>query len=208
MALVLFVGQASARTILLTAEELDQMAVLNAKAPKVAWTGMLFATNKVHSPETSIHFYPEHSLLMQFSFAKIPKDSRIAKAEFFMPVDYIAGGSFSMSVRRVTAEWGHGVNNLHRMQYPEKHEWAQPGARGAGTDRAAKVSGVFKVDKAGEYMVDVTEDVELWFTGAAPNRGWVLTNEPTGGIIYVPAPYGARSTGSKRWKLQITYEPQ
>jgi hypothetical protein len=54
-------------------------------------------------------------------------------------------------------------------------------------------------------MSSVTSTV--WYTGASANRGWILITENTG-VIYTPSPYGPHQGGPKRWKLQITFEPQ
>jgi hypothetical protein len=56
--------------------------------------------------------------------------------------------------------------------------------------------------------VDVTEDVELWYTNAVSNRGWILAIENQSGPFYSPSPYSPRYNSGKRWKLQITFEPQ
>ena len=45
---------------------------------------------------------------------------------------------------------------------------------------------------SGEQTADVTEDIELWYTGAAPNRGWILTLDDTSPSISVPAPLPER----------------
>lgn len=68
---------------------------------------------------------------------------------------------------------------------------------------------LIKVTKVGEYTVDVTEDIELWYTGAAVNRGWIMTLERDGEHIYLASPYTPGYLGGgKTWKLQITFEPQ
>jgi hypothetical protein len=195
-----------ARTITLTAEDCDQMAVLNAKTPRLSWAGYQAAPGAFTS-QNSMQLFPDMSLLMRFSLAKIPKGQRITKAELFLPVDYVAGKP-EVSVRRLVADWGLGVCHQYRRTYPDKVEWIQAGARGASTDRTNKDSAVFRPEKVGDYTADVTEDVELWYTNAAPNRGWILAIENNDGPFYTPSPYDPHSAGSKRWKLQITFEPQ
>jgi hypothetical protein len=59
----------------------------------------------------------------------------------------------------------------------------------------------------GEYTIDVTEDIELWYTGAAVNRGWILAMEQNTGPVYLAAPFGTTHAAPKKWKLQITFEP-
>ena len=94
------------------------------------------------------------------------------------------------------------------MTYPKKTEWAQLGGRGGGTDRANKDTAVFKITKVGDFTVDVTEDIDLWYTGGAPNRGWILTMEQVSGPVYMSSPYSGYAATGKKWKLQITFEPK
>jgi hypothetical protein len=205
---LLFAGVASARTLSFTAEDCDQMAVLSAKHPKMSWAATL-AAGQVLNTENQLQLYPYMTLLMRFDLTKIPKDVRITKAELTMPISYLAGGKSECSCRRILAEWGTGVCHTHRMRYPKEVPWAQPGCRGGGTDRAAKDSGVFRWEKIGDSTIDVTEDIELWHTGAAANRGWVFAlDTPHPNIIYAPSPYAPHVGGAKQWKLQITFEPQ
>jgi hypothetical protein len=197
----------NARTITLTAEDCDQMAVLSSKAPRLSWAAVLGAES-VYNTETQLHLFPEKALLMRFDLRKIPPDQRITKAELTLPVDYLGGGNANITVRRLLADWGTGVCHTYRRTYPERIEWNQAGGRGAATDRSNKDSAVFRVEKVGEYTVDLTEDMELWYTNAAPNRGWILIIENSSGVIYTSSPYSPHDHGGKRWKLQITFEPK
>jgi hypothetical protein len=112
-----------------------------------------------------------------------------------------------MHLRRVLAEWGPGVCHLYRMTVPKKVAWAQPGGRGGATDLANKESASVLVQALGEYTLDVTEDVELWYTGGAANRGWCFWQEGAY-AIYFPPPYNPHGVSAKSWKLRITFEPQ
>ncbi len=91
----------------------------------------------------------------------------------------------------------------YRLSYPKKLAWAKPGGKGITSDRANQVSAVFRFDNPGEKSVDVTQDIDLWYTGAVPNRGWFISLED-GGVIYMGGIYPAGA----RWKLRITFEPQ
>ena len=51
--------------------------------------------------------------------------------------------------------------------------------------------------------MNVTQDVELWYSGAAPNRGWLLTFDSYS-ILISPTHMAERS----KWELRITYEPE
>ena len=201
------VNPLSARTITLTAVDCDKMAVISAKTPRLGWA-CLMVNNGAYYAETQVQLYNDMAILMQFSLAKIPKDQRITKAEFTMPVNYLAGTKCEVSVRRLLADWGNGVCHQYRRTTPEKVEWAKPGGRGASTDRHNKDTGVFVIEKVGDFTIDVTEDVELWYTSAAPNRGWILTIETASGPVYTASPNGPLTGGSKSWKLNITYEPR
>jgi hypothetical protein len=199
-------GPLAARTITLTAEDCDQMAFVSDKVPRLSWAGMQVATAAYNS-EPSVQLFPGMAILIRFPLDKIPKGQRITKAELTAPADYVAGTP-QVSVRRLLVDWGHGACHLYRQTYPKKLAWDTPGARGASTDRAAKDTAVFRFEKSGDHTVDVTEDVELWYTGATANRGWVLMIENNSGPVYMPSPYGAHFGTPKRWKLQITFEPR
>jgi hypothetical protein len=203
---LLLASPVDARTITLTADDCDQMAVLSPKVPRLGWAAIQ-ANVGVYSAENSLQLFPDMSLLMRFSLRAIPKDQRITKAELTIPTDYVAGKP-DLSVRRLIAEWGIGVCHLYRQTYPQKVEWTQPGGRGAATDRHNKDSAVFHIEKIGNHTVDVTEDVELWYTKAVANRGWILAIENQSGPFYSPSPYSPRYNSGKLWKLQITFEPQ
>ena len=206
---MLFAAFADARTITLTAESCDQMACLSANAPRLSWA-MIQSGPGVFNAHPQFQFSGKQALLMRFPFTDIiPKGQRITKAEFTINPTYLAGTAAHVQIRRVLAEWGTGVCHQYRLTHPQKLEWSQPGGRGAGTDRAAKDTALIKVTKVGEYTVDVTEDVELWYTGASANRGWILTLEKDGEHIYLPSPYTVGYVGgAKAWKMQITFEPQ
>lgn len=205
----LLTGSVSARTITITAEDCNQMACISANLPRLSWAMIQHAPGVVNT-QPQIHFGGKQALLMRFPITDIiPKGQRITKAEFTIAPTYMGGASASVHVRRLVAEWGTGVCHEYRMTHPQKVEWAQPGGRGAATDRANKDSAVFKITKAGEYTVDVTEDLELWYTGGTVNRGWILTLERDGEIIYLQSPYTVGYLGGgKSWKVQITFEPQ
>lgn len=207
LVLLALAPSAQARTITLTAEDCDEMAAISSLAPRLSW--VMNPPNMPFNTQPTLYWYNTISLLMRFPIKEaIPKGQRITKADFTINPSYIAG-SIDVDVRRLLAEWGTGVCYQYRMTYPKKLEWNQPGARGEATDRSNRASAVFKLNKAGEQTVDVTEDIELWYTGAAPNRGWVFTHYRDGYFGYFSSPYAPHCNGtSKEWKLQITYEPR
>jgi hypothetical protein len=182
------------------------MAALSANAPRLSWAG--FHPNPhAYTPTNSLQMFSHVSLLMRFPLDRIPADQRITRAELSIQPTYIAGKP-AVHVRRLLAEWGTGVCHQYRSVHPMRVEWATPGARGAGTDRAARDTGVFQMDKVGAYVIDVTADIDLWHTGAAVNRGWLLCMDEPGGVAYFASPYCPTSHGGRSWKLQITFEPR
>ena len=79
---------------------------------------------------------------------------------------------------------------------PWKPLFTQP----AGTDEEHSE----RTRDVGEMAINVTEDVELWYSGASRNHGWIMSNEDTGMIRCGSWAFGGRG----RWKLRITYEPE
>jgi hypothetical protein len=195
-------GQLWARTITLTGDDCDQVAIISAQETRLGWAGYMAAPG-IFSTYTQLNLYPHHAILVRFPLDKIPKNQRITKAEWTIPSTYVAGPKPQLSVHRLLVEWGTGVCHQYRQAFPKKLEWTVAGAKGVASDRANQVSAVFRYDKAGSQTVDVTQDIELWYTGAVPNRGWILNLEPDT-AIYLPSPY----PGGADWKLQITFEPK
>ena len=202
---LLAAGPLAARTITLTAEDCDRMAVTSPQAPRASWAATRLAPGVLDTAH-QLQMYREMTFLLRFPLDKIPKGQRITKAELTIKADH-RDGEPKLILRRVLAEWGPGVCHLYRMTLPKKVEWAQPGARGGATDLANKTSATVRVQALGEYTVDVTEDVELWYTGAAVNRGWALWQEEAFSVFF-PSPYNPHTDSGKQWKLRITYEPQ
>ena len=190
---------ASARTITLNADAIDAFAVLSDKTPHNGWAAQelepgLFVSNPpVASAATSF--------LLRYSFAQIPPGQRITHAEWVIPGGLAA--TATVKVWRVIPEWGLGVCQQFRMVHPRRLEWSVPGARGKSVDRATNPTGSGKFGPdAPSVLVNVTQDVELWHAGAAPNRGWLLTFD-TPSILVSPT-----HAGRDAWRLRITYEPE
>ncbi len=198
-------GTAPARTVVLTDQDTERMAVLSAAAPDVSWAAYeLFPGG--FTGKYTLNLTPSKTFLLAFPLGGIPRGQRITAAEFLLPVNAV-GSEQRVTVRRVLADWGAGVSHKYRTQRPAPAEWARPGATGA-SDRAAKATAVLKVDAAGEKAVNVTEDVELWYGGAAANHGWAVTVEDTYGSIQFLSPLSTYPNGAGSWKLRITYEPE
>jgi hypothetical protein len=194
---------APARTVTLTALDCDRMAFISKALPDYSWA----VSNAKGRSDVSgrLDLAPGTGLLMRFSLDSIPKDQRILRAELTMIPDYIYAGP-RVQVRRILADWGTGVNYRYSRTFPTKVEWSQPGARGA-SDRALQLTGAMTLKVRAENTIEVTQDVDLWYTGAAPNRGWILNLENDRGVTYLPSPYFPHGATPKSWRLLITYEP-
>lgn len=194
---------ASAATITLTAQDSVQMAVIASATPRMSW-GNREPKGIIYHAER-IDLGPGMAILMKFPFEAIPKGQRILKAELVLMCEYVAGAP-KLQVHRLLADWGPGVSFQHRRQFPSKIDWAQPGGRGVA-DRGPKATGSVVLVPPKENSIDVTQDIELWYTGSAPNHGWIIDIEKDAGITYLPSPYWPLGSGPKTWKLVITHEP-
>jgi hypothetical protein len=200
-------GTASARTITLTAEDCERIAVIAARTPRLSWAATQNAANTFDvMPQVQMYGHMQTAVLIRYPIEQIPKEQRVTKAELVLQVTHVDGKA-RLRLRRLQAEWGCGVCHQYRMVHPQKLEWAQPGAQDAPADRAAKDSALVEVRGIGEYTMDVTEDVDLWYTGAAANRGWIM-NVENAYAVYLPAPYSPATGSGKQWRLRITYEPR
>jgi len=195
---------AEARTIVLTEEDCTEMAAISPAAPRMSWAGV---ENAAHEFGTNtIDLYKHSSFLIRYPFDKIPPGQRITRAEWVIPHQLASpAGGARLSVRRILASWGAGVSFEHRMTRPQKLPWSTPGARGVGQDRAAQATAVGLIKGSGEQSFNVTQDVELWYSGAAKNHGWIITLEDSESWVRLASPVWSAPKG---WILRITYEPQ
>lgn len=207
MALLFFLAAArgaAARTIVLTDADCEKMAAISADAPRLSWAGTIYNVG-----EFSNHYVeltPKQSFLICYPLDRIPPGQRITKAEWIVPfhLAYPTAG-VRLQVRRILKEWGPGVSYRYRTIRPERLEWQTPGARGLGQDRAAKPTATATIRGSGEQAFNVTEDIELWHSGAAANYGWILTADDQDTWVRTPSPFWG---GTKGWKLRITFEPE
>jgi hypothetical protein len=199
-------GALSARTIELSDADCERMAAIAEEAPRLSWAGYEPYTGCFDA--TWLDMQPSRAFLIRYPLDKIPKGQRITKAEWVVPVQLTSAGEQRLHIRRILAEWGPGVCHQYRMARPNKVEWKQAGARGASSDRAPKDSALVKITQttAHEHVVNVTEDVELWYTGAGANHGWMITCDDPDVLVRLPSPFNAYGKG--KWKLRITYEPE
>jgi hypothetical protein len=192
------VAPAFCRTITLKPEALDSYATLSEAHPMNGWASYNYDGTRYVSSVPGMS--PSNSMLLRYSLEQIPKGMRITHAEFTIAHN-VSGAK--VNVWRVLAEWGLGVCHQFRMTYPEKREWTVAGARGKSTDRATNPTTSGKFVDGQLLTVNVTPDVELWYTGAAPNRGWLLTFESFA-LLHSPTHDGHRL----KWQLRVTYEPE
>ena len=194
---------AFARTITLTDLDCWKTAVISSESPRAGWAGSFSAVGSYSNFYAEL--YPTSAVLIQFPLERIPAGYRITNAELTMPLalSYPVGEQ-RLYVRRLIAEWGAGVCHQYRMTRPKKVEWSQPGGRGAASDRVARPTGVLRTSAPGNYTLNVTQDVELWYSGEVPNYGWILTVDDPLVFIRLNSPSYSRGL----WKLHVTYEPE
>lgn len=211
----------TARTVVVGIERCDRAAVIHAEAPRLSWAGHRHTRHQGDSqPEhdsfvtTQVAIDQHSALLMRFDLDHLPADQRIVHAELIVPVRRTTGNQPRFYTWRILAAWGPGVSHKHREvrfnreeQTYEKLPWARPGARGIASDRSARPSEIVRVPEDGATVktLNVTEDVELWYDGRAPNHGWLFTVEDPESAIFMESPIYQYAD---RWALRITYEPR
>lgn len=200
---LLLAGPAVARTIVLDGQAADRMAAISETAPRQGWAG--FERSPGRFDMVQIDLRSDSSFLIRFTLDAIPPGQRVTHAELIVPSIWVTGNAVRFHVWRLSAEWGPGVCHLYRLMRPKPVPWAVAGARRGGADRAILPSAVVPVTQAGLHVVNVTEDVALWYTGAAPAHGWLFTVEEPGHVVRLGSPAWDKIAD---WKLRITYEPE
>jgi hypothetical protein len=203
--LIAFTQSASARTIVLTDQDCEQMAAISADAPRMSWAATVYGAPAEFSNHV-IDLTPKQAFLIRYPLDSIPRGQRITKAEWIIPYMQVSpAGGVRVQVRRLLKDWGAGVSYQSRMTRPQRGDWHTPGARGLGQDRAAEATATATIKGVGEQIFNVTEDVELWYAGAAPNHGWVLSAEDQEVFVRLRSPFYGYP---KSWRLRITFEPE
>jgi hypothetical protein len=200
--LIIALGLASptlyARTVTLAPEALDGFAALSESNPINGWACYNYDYTRYTADVPGAG--PTTSLLLRYSLAQIPKGQRITHAEWTIAHN-VSGAT--VNVWRVLAEWGLGACYQYRATYPQKVEWSVPGARGKSIDRATNPTATGQFVNGQLLTVNVTPDIEMWYHGAAPNRGWLITFD--GPALLHSATHGGHRF---KWQLTITYEPE
>jgi hypothetical protein len=197
---------AAARTIVLTDEDCERVAALSPDTPRLSWAAEEIYPG-VYSTKFSMVLKSGKALLIAFPLDKIPKGQRITNAELVVPVNYVEGEQ-RLTVRRILGSWGAGVCYQYRTVRPKPVEWTRPGATASGSDFAAKATAQVRISDRSPKTVNVTEDVELWYTGAAANQGWMFRLEDQNAHLQLLSPLSHYPAGRGAWKLRITYEPE
>ncbi len=200
--LIVASSELRARTIELTDTDADKIAVIGAEAPLQGWAAFEAAPGMFTTQFVSLR--ARAAALIRVPLDRIPAGNRITKAEWVIPVEWANVPEPHIYVWRIIGDWGIGACYKYRQMRPQPVEWAMPGARGNGTDRADQPTIVVQCKTQGDVTVNVTADVDLWYSGAAPNTGWMFTVEDDI-LLRLSAP---SSTTRGCWKLRITYEPQ
>ena len=193
-----------ARTEVFDASIVDRIAGIAEDAPRQGlalqpWGASFYSVGQVLLTQ-------DRSMMLRFALDKIPADHRIAHAELVVPVRAVSGNEPRFYLWRTVANWGPGVCwKYQRVVKDTPVPWAREGARGIGMDRAAQPTDVLRLTNPQDIVVNVTEDIDLWHSGAAPNRGWMFTVEDPDVVVNLWSPIW---DGVDRWKLRVTYEPK
>lgn len=196
-----------ARTITIEDSKITHMAHIGPEVPQASWIGSN-STTGVYTTNI-IEMTPGSRLLIQYPLDQIPQGQRIVSARWIFSVPYAPYDSHRLFLWRVLQPWGLGVNLTQRIQVPKALPWSSPGADAPGIDRAITPTAIIRINGIKEHVIDVTQDVELWYTGVAPNHGWVMAldegNRYVRRYVRIASPlYNATSV----FTLQITYEPE
>jgi hypothetical protein len=209
LVLVACAASARGRTIEMNCFDLTGFAVISPEAPLQSWVGTgqsVTAEKWGNFSSASIDVIPPRSMLVRFDLSQIPKGMQITDAELVVPISLQPGVAMRLSVFRLMAEWGVGVCEKFRTRRPQELPWAETGARGAGTDRTVNPTARVELSRiATEARINVTGDVELWYSGGASNQGWIFIGDDPAQWARIASPIFA---GREGWRLRITYEPK
>ncbi|OGV62787.1 MAG: hypothetical protein A2498_02560 [Lentisphaerae bacterium RIFOXYC12_FULL_60_16] len=201
--LFLAAGTSLAGTIIIDSTGIDRVAGIVEWAPRQSWSLNEQPEGRAHN--TSVGLVQGRGLLVRFALDAIPKGNRIIHAELVVNVPTTQGNEPRFYLWRILAEWGIGVCHQFRMTHPKPLAWTRPGARAFSTDRATRPTDIVRIRTPGDVTINVTEDVDLWYTGTVPNHGWLFTVEDPAISLAFHTPL-TKEPG--RWLLRVTYEPE
>ena len=153
--------------------------------------------------------------LMAFDFSSIPADATITSATLSLTVGQTHGVAQSMSLFRVTQDWGEGTSSgsgsgaaattgdatwVHR--FFNSSTWNSPGGDFVGTPSATTaVSGFTGQSWSSAQMAS---DIQAWRANPSTNFGWVLIgNETTPLTAYE---FSSRESAGSGPSLSVTYD--
>ena len=191
-----------ARTIELSDLDADRIAVIGPEAPRMSWAASEIAPG--HFVTDSLALRRRAALLIRVPLDKIPPNCRVTKAQWVLSMGASSVPEPQLYVWRILGDWGAGACYQFRTTRPKPVEWTTAGARGTASDRAQRPTDVVPCKVGADILLNVTADVELWYSGAAPNSGWMFCVEDDIQLKLNAPAYTTRGT----WKLRITYEPK
>lgn len=164
---------------------------------------------------------------VMFSLASIPAGQVIESATLQLGIIPNPGDStlfvngYSIDVHRLLVSWieGDGLTGANsgttgitwnsRDKGGTLANWAVPGALGLGSDRVATPTATVGAANvtAGILSVDVTSDVDAWYTGDASNFGWVLDSTTVQEGSYAGFYSRNNEFASIQPTLVVTYSP-
>ena len=153
--------------------------------------------------------------LMAFDFSSIPSGATITSATLSLAVGQTHGAAQSMSLFRVTQDWGEGTSSgsgsgglattgdatwIHR--FFNTSTWNSPGGDFIATPSATTaVSGFTGQSWSSAQMAS---DIQAWKANPSSNFGWILIgNETTPLTAYE---FSSRESGATGPSLSVTYE--
>ena len=153
--------------------------------------------------------------LMEFDFSSIPSAATITSATLSLTVGNTHGAAQSMSLFRVTQDWGEGTSSgsgsggaattgdatwIHT--FFNSKTWNSPGGDFVGTPSATTaVSGFTGQSWSSAQMAS---DIQAWKANPSTNFGWILIGNETSPLTAYE--FNSRESGEAGPSLSVTYD--